>query len=240
MDIAICDDDVQQLEEIRQLLMKCHNIGFIETFSNIESFMKSITDGVNYDMVFMDIVWRKSKNGIDYANWLYRISPRTKIVFVTGYSQQYIEAVFMKDTNITGYLEKPVKLESLKCILEKGNRDISNYKTEAIAIKQKGKLISLPYKEICYLESIKHNVIFHMINEDISVYDSLKNIMDILPSNFFQCHKSFVVNFDHVKMIKEKEAVLECCGIERNVVISRQKKKSMENAFFNYLWEDAR
>lgn len=240
MDIAVCDDDRVFLDEMKQVLSDCRNIGFIECFSDIELFRKSVMDGIKYDAVLMDIDWKEAKNGIDYGEWLYSKSPRTSLIFVTGYSEQYIEAVFMQNTKIAGYLKKPVNKNNLQRLLERITDDKKKISDETMVVKQRGKVISLLYKDICCIESTGHNVIIHTLNEEISVYDSLQNVVKNLPDNFFQCHKSYVVNFDYVKVIDENEVVLSRGNIVKKAQVSGRRKKKMEEAFFDYLVEEDR
>lgn len=240
MDIAVCDDDRFFLDEMKQVLFDCRNVELIECFDDIELFRKSVRDGIKYDVVLMDIDWREANNGIDHGEWLYSQSPRTSLIFVTGYSEQYIEAVFMQNTNIAGYLKKPVNKINLQRLLERIKEDNHKVKDEAVVVKQRGKVISLPYKDICCIESTGHNVIIHTLSEEISVYDSLQNVTKNLPENFFQCHKSYVVNFDYVKIIGENEVVLSRGNIVKKAQVSGRRKKKMEEAFFNYLVEEDR
>ena len=237
MEIALCDDKKTHLEEMKRVFRELNSSDMLECFSDIKAFIKSVEDGVKYDIVLMDIDWENHQNGIDYAEYLYKASPKTSIIFVTGYSQQYIESVFMKKTNICGYLEKPIKSETLKCILDKINQDKIDKKQETILFKQRGKVISVTYDEICYIESEKHNIIIHTVEKNISLYEKLQNVVEMLPGKFFQCHKSFVVNFDYVKGIG-KSVSIQSDTFKIDIPVSKQRKKQMEEAFEKYLEDD--
>ena len=70
--------------------------------------------------------------------------------------------------------------------------------------------------------------------KDIMVYDSLQQILKQLPDDFYQCHRSFIINFNHVKRI-EKEYVVMDNG--EHVSVSRLKRKELSDLFFKYMGE---
>lgn len=232
MNIAVCDDEKCGLEYIKETFEKIKSDDFVEYFSDIRDFMNMVESGSIYDVVLMDIDWKNENNGIDYGKWLYKNAPKIKIIFVTGYSQQYIEAVFMERTNIEGYLSKPVDEEKLRCLLNKIRSDKRKIKNEKIILKVGRDIISLECNEIYYIEAKEHNCIIHAMDGNISVYSQLKEISKQLPTNYFQCHRSYIVNFDHVRRIEEKEITLDC---DEKVFISRRNVKKIRDTFFEYM-----
>ena len=70
--------------------------------------------------------------------------------------------------------------------------------------------------------------------KDIMVYDSLQQILKQLSDDFYQCHRSFIINFNHVKRI-EKEYVVMDNG--EHVSVSRLKRKELSDLFFKYMGE---
>ena len=71
MDIAVCDDSMEALNDVRNVLIETNRVNLIECFNDIDRFMRDVEDGSRYDIVMMDIDWKEKKNGIDYAAWLY-------------------------------------------------------------------------------------------------------------------------------------------------------------------------
>ena len=49
------------------------------------------------------------------------------------------------------------------------------------------------------IESFNNNIILHLVDREISVYCTLKDFSKNLPMNFLRCHKSYVVNMNHIK-----------------------------------------
>ena len=78
MDIAVCDDSMEALNDVRNVLIETNRVNLIECFNDIDRFMRDVEDGSRYDIVMMDIDWKEKKNGIDYAAWLYDKAPDTR------------------------------------------------------------------------------------------------------------------------------------------------------------------
>lgn len=53
-----------------------------------------------------------------------------------------------------------------------------------------------------------------------------------LPASFIQCHKSFLVNMDHVKELKADSAVLSSNQV---VSVSQKRRKFMREAVFSHV-----
>lgn len=96
MRIAVCDDEENALRQVRSVINKLSVVDEAEYYSDMDAFMERINTGIYYDIVMMDIDWNSGRTGIDYASQLYRLAPETKLIFFTGYSQRYIEAVFIE------------------------------------------------------------------------------------------------------------------------------------------------
>ena len=53
--IAICDDDLPTIDEIKQHILELDCNCTIHTFSSVSNFCDSISNNVKYDIIFMDI-----------------------------------------------------------------------------------------------------------------------------------------------------------------------------------------
>lgn len=234
--VAVCDDEKYALKAIEDELKKVSDIGSARYFENADEFMESLNEGERYDIALMDIDWKGSINGIDYAAKMYNKFPQTKIIFVTGYSEQYIESVFMKKTNIEGYLSKPVTADKIKAILKKIESKRVQEEERKLVIKQRKDLISVKYSCIKYIESDLHHVIIHTVDNTINVYSSMADITKNLPENFCKCHKSYVVNMDYIKRLTKEWIYID--GSEETVPVSRLKFKAISKKFCEYAGEN--
>ena len=64
--------------------------------------------------------------------------------------------------------------------------------------------------QIYYVESLRHQVIIHSINGQMTERKSLGQLMkDLQSHDFIQIHKSYVVNKKFIKEIKGQEVILK-------------------------------
>jgi len=233
--IAICDDERFALNAITEELHKVKSAGKIECFDDAGSLMERL--GRNkFDIVLMDIDFKSAVNGIDYAEKLYVSSPKTKIIFVTGYSEQYIESVFMKKTNIEGYLSKPVTAEKIEKLFKKIEDRKIDEENRKLVIRQRKNMISISYHKIKYIESISHHVRIHTTDDLIEVYSKLSEIQENLPDNFCRCHRSYIVNMDYVKRLTKEGIYME--NGKETLPVSKVRFKAVSEKLCEYAGEN--
>lgn len=130
------------------------------------------------------------------------------------------------------YLIKPVKYDDLKTHILNCIKEI-DIKNRHIIIKEQGNRIKLDISEITYIEVQKENITIHTLNKIYETKGTMNNIeKEINCSRFYRCYKSFLVNLEHIKSIKQYIAILEN-GEE--VPISRYRFKDTKDRFFNLI-----
>jgi len=232
MEIAICDNNELVLIEIEAQVKSLSMADNISAFSNLDSFLFSIDAGKRYDAVFMDINWGENNlTGIDVASELFNICPETKIIYVTGYVD-FSQEIFLNHSNLSGFLTKPVDTKLLQKNLQKIKEHTPLEKQAQLVLQQNGRPVSIPIREIYYIESEGHTIHVHNTGEKITVYERLGNILDELPEGFCQCHKSYIVNMNRIRRFGDKEIIMKnnVC-----VPISRARYTQTKDAYFSYM-----
>ncbi len=218
--IAICDDDIKILTKIEELIihnLKEHNYK-IDKFDNTQDLENQfITTG--YDILFLDIEIGNN-NGIDFAIKLRNQSFRGLIIFITSFI----------DYALSGY-----KVNAFRYILKS---DLENKLNECLteidnSITFKKITLSnldIQLRDISYLESMNHQVIIHLKNrESLSIYSSLSKLKQILNyKEFYQVHRSFVVNMEEVKAVKNRHLLL---NDDSKVPIAQEKYAEIKKIF---------
>jgi two-component system LytT family response regulator len=137
-----------------------------------------------------------------------------KIIFTTAY-EEYANKAFVKGAS--GYLLKPIDIDDLnstvKRVREEIQKEQQNYNihdNKSIVLNLKSSILTLPFvggiiklnlDEILYFEAKGRQVMIHLLdNSTLLANISLKSIQDILlRTTFLRIHKSYVVNFMHIK-----------------------------------------
>lgn len=233
--VAICDDQPESMEELKKLLLQTSVVGKVHTYSDIDTFWAVLEDGGYYDVVFMDIKWGQdtTATGIDFAERLYEKCPYTRLVYVTAYAAEYVEDIFLKNTNLSGFLTKPVRREQLVRNLEKIEKEQS-VTAGKLLIYYQGSHIAIPFCDILYLESRLHKTNIVLKEREYLCNERLEKLKAQLGGQFLRCHKSYVVNMEYIKEFQGREIVL----INRNVIpVSKARMREAKDRFFSYISE---
>jgi DNA-binding LytR/AlgR family response regulator len=229
MKIAICDDQPDVLEQINLQIQSIDENCEIDMFSEIELFFNAVDGEKEYDAVFMDIEWFDSSSGIDYAAVLKNSS--TSVVFVTGYPQKYVEKIFNGKIDPVGFLRKPIDEEQLAFLISKIKHKYLDDQN-CLTYSRNGKKFLLDVNDINYFEGNLHKMFICLIDgRRIEVSQSLSKAKENLPKKFIECHKSYIINPDHVDTFATSKVKMKN-GIE--VPVSRAKSSSARAIFIEY------
>ena len=230
--IAICDDNPLFLAEIRKQVEELHMTEPPACFSDLHAFWASVEEGVVYDAVLMDIDWRQSETGMDAAERLSRLSPRTRIIYVTGYNDRFSQQIFLHRANLCGYLVKPVDSRILRANLEKVEAELVLQEEAVLTVSSRGKPVSIPHRDIFYIESMGHTIRICTAEETAVVYERLDAVQKMLPPGFIRCHKSYIVNMRQIRRFQPPDILLKN-GM--SVPVSRKRYAETKEAYFKFM-----
>jgi len=232
MKIAVCDDNEMVLKELEEQL-DAFNMGYIvSAFSSLKTFLLSVNEGNRYDAVLMDIEWDSHITGMDAASELHKLSPETKIIYITGHIEQYSQQIFLRRTNLSGYLTKPIDTELLKANIDKVADAKTDINQSVLVLNQRKGVVAIPCSEIFYLESRGHTLLIFSGKEPQIFYTQLKKVIPSLPEGFFQCHKSYVINMRQIQRFTANDILLKN---GKTIPVSRSKYQAAKEAYFKFI-----
>ena len=228
--IVICEDEKEQQDllktHINQIFKDLPIKYSLYTFNSGEELLKNYPK--NIDIFLIDIQLNEI-NGMDTARKIRETDNKAEIIFITSLIEYALEGY---EVRAYRYLIKPVKYDDLKTHILNCIKEI-DIKNKHIIIKEQGNRIKLDISEITYIEVQKENITIHTLNKTYETKGTMNNIeKEINCSRFYRCHKSFLVNLEHIKSIKQYIAVLEN-GEE--VPISRYRFKDTKDRFFDLI-----
>lgn len=219
MKVIICEDE---LEQRQQLLSTIVNYAvFIEPSIEVVLSASGPAEVLTYlsdhqaDCFFLDIELNASMNGIDLAAEIRKKDPLANIIFVTTHAEK-LKLTFMyklaaldfiiKD-EYDGFTEK-VK-ESLQVAFNKYVQIGQIQETDFFQIKVGEKIKNIPYSNIYYFETSaqSHKIELHEKNGRYEFYGRIKEIEGI-QGPFFRCHKSYIINLQHVVEVDKRSKLL--------------------------------
>lgn len=191
--LPLLDEQRETMEEFNQTA--CLNLT-LRCCDNFESLFQEIST------IPMDILVYDMEGGQEAKEELIRLTqtiPNCRIVLLSD-SERH--AVFGYALRAAGYLTTPLDKEEFLSQLIYLIRERIQAKEQFLPIKINGVWSQLNMKHITYMESAGHSLIFHMNDKRIfkaqAGFKDYQSLLD-LNSDFFRCHKSYVVNMSYVK-----------------------------------------
>ena len=235
MRIAICDDEILQLELLKYYVEKwAKDRGInpsIELFQSAEAFHFEWLEDSSYDIILLDIQMAEL-SGIELAKLIREKDKHIQIIFVTAISDYIGEGYNVDAIN---YLIKPISEEKLKECLNKAiNR--KEIQPKSILIEIDGGVHRIYEDSIMYLEIKGHELFIHQEDNVISIRKPLSEMEELLSKNeFIKTHRSYLVALKYIKYIDSKEITLKNGAI---IPISRGNSKEVQREFFDYFKRD--
>ena len=221
----IVDDESLALSRLKRLLNE-NGIEDITAFDNPIEALKEITK-TKFDAVFLDISM-PNITGLELADSIIQLEPKTFIIFQTAYSEFALEAY---KSGGMGYLVKPIESNDIKNILEKVRnfKNSLNEESKKILGKRGDKLYLIDISDIYYIKADLDEVIVRIKDADAYVRRKIGDLETLLSGkNFFRVHRSYIVNVDKIKSMKSVEQSklqISFDGIDEIITSSKEGAK---------------
>lgn len=72
-------------------------------FADEEELFAELDEEQSFHVVILDIEWNGEEKGIRTAEKVMRMSPDTQILYLTGYTQKYVQKIFLSLSNLKGF-----------------------------------------------------------------------------------------------------------------------------------------
>ncbi len=202
----IADDEPIARQIIENYIKDIPYLELVTTCKNAFEVME-VLQKEQIDLLFLDINMPKF-SGISL---LKSLAKKPEVIITTAYPEYAIEGF---ELAVTDYLLKPFSLERfLQAIVKVQQKlkttPVSNTEpiiinkeneTNSLFVKSDKKIIKLNFDEIYYVEAYG-NYIKIYTDTMILTPQTLTEFLTKLPKNFLRIHKSFAINFNHLKLI---------------------------------------
>lgn len=239
MKIALCDDNIQDLLKIEEMVLKYkilhsdRNIE-LEKYSDPSKLHQNILKGNLSDIYILDMLMPEL-TGIDLGNRIRRSKSDSIIIYITSSEDYALDAYGVYALR---YLLKPVSQDKLFEALDYSLVYKKEKQDSVFLIKMKGKLAQVCYSEIEYIENVNRRLEVHMTNGEMlkglvirkSFEDETQEI--VKKDNFQQVHKSFLVNFDYVKQLTQNSIMMKS---GRKVPVSKARAAMVKREYLLYV-----
>lgn len=184
-----------------------------------EAFLEQLPP--HLDIIFLDIQLI-GMTGLELARQLRSKNYNSELVFLTAF-QEYV--FYGYQVHALNYLLKPASFAEIKACMD---LVCKNLKTEHYIYRKQQDVFKIPYCNILYFASSRHYVQIITLKQTYEQLESIKNILAYLPPQFLQCHRTTIINIQHVQCIEGKTITMTNGA---TIPISRTYMNSVRDEF---------
>ncbi|GAB7386696.1 LytTR family DNA-binding domain-containing protein [Bacillaceae bacterium] len=169
-------------------------------------------------------------NGVEAVKECVKIFPDLKFIFITAYDEFAVEAFRISAVD---YIVKPIERNRLYQALERARKAIKANERSAeaekphkvLTIRFNRSIYYIPFKEILFIEKVDRRSVIHTLGKKYETYETLETLNERLDNIFYQTHRSFIVNLEHISCITAsgKSYLAFFRGYQEYAQISKQK-----------------
>lgn len=232
MKIAVCDDEKIFSEMMREVLEQYFRSLDVEirTFSSGTALLREVKkDPYAYFCIFLDIEM-PVLSGIETAEELKKERISVPVILLTSHEEYALRGY---EVGAFRFLVKPVNLEKLYHALEAAEKQ--KVLEQRLIVSQDGREYYLPLNQILYFKSENVYIVIYTETGHYLIRKKLKEQCKELPElQFFQVHRSYIVNMSKVQAYDGKEVVL---ADGTRVPVGRGRRAAFQKAAARFLKE---
>lgn len=215
--ILILEDDTIQAKALENLLQEYPTALEPVITSSLHEAKESLNSSIRFGAFFIDIALESDMSNTDGLRFAKQIAltskyKNTPIIFVTGYPEHVFDAI--NQFHCYAYLLKPFQKEDVFQQLNRIFETNSSLRIRTLSgIYQK-----IDFNDIYYIQSFGRNIHYQTRHGEIrSRQYTLKALQNVLPAYFARCHKSYIVNTNHVVSFNATKRILYIQEIEEQI-----------------------
>ena len=224
MYIAVCDDQIEELEKVMELLQAWQTDR--RAAVRLRSFRSAgeLLDAAQrerFTLYLLDVLM-PGVTGMEAAREIRSFDDAADIVFLTG-------------VRALEYLLKPVSTKLLFPLLDRLYQREQNPQ-DGLTVRSEGVLVRLPFSQLSYVEVMGKHLFFHMTDDSVhEVVGALKEYEGALLARpeFMRTHRSYIVNMLQAEKLSPA-GVVTFSG--RSVPVSRLLYNQLQKDYLELLF----
>lgn len=160
-------------------------------------------------------------DGVTAAHQLRERGFDGELVFLTAFSEYVFQGY---DVRALNYLLKPPSYMQIeKCL----DHIAAKLHEERYTFRYQGSIFQVPYSKILYISSANHYSQIITTEGALKQMEPMRNIHAYLPGQFLFCHRTTIINMDHVLMLKGRDLIL---SNEETIPVSQKYLQEIRSA----------
>ena len=203
MKIAVCDDENKIVEEITSFIKKEFPLSEVRSYSDGESFLAASEERPEVLLLDIDM---PGISGMEVAASLAREKVQTLIVFVTAHDELVYDSF---KYHPFAFVRKKFLEEELKSVLSDCEKQLESRKKNFV-FQNASRLVTLTQSEILYFEGQANYLAIHTTSGEYKMRSTMAGVeKELEDSDFLRIHKGFLVNLEHIRVLKTEELELD-------------------------------
>lgn len=242
--VLIADDDMGMRTIMRKIVERVEDFVLVAEAGDGKTAFE-LVEKLKPDVVFLDVEMPEM-TGVECARAIQDLDPNVVIIFATAHDH-YMGDAF--EVYAFDYLIKPFKVERVIQTLERARERLSARAGRAAApvvkpralsgrmmLKHRDGVTFVDLQDILLIQREERTTVLYTAdNERYVTNDTLSEMEERLPSDvFFRCHKSYIINLNHIKDITPYGRwtyVVRLEGTQHDALITHEKYEEMEQMF---------
>lgn len=236
--LALCDDEISILNELRILLdqyrvERNQEIDYIAFRSPLD-LLAEIERGTRFDILFLDVLM-PGETGIDAATEIRNYDDNVKIIFLTSSSEFAVQSYTV---GAYFYQLKPIWRESFFRLMDSAISACEKEQTKSLILRCKNGITRIELRNLEYCEVIHRTLFIHLASgkvlESIGSLDELSRQLEPY-GGFIRPHRSYLVNLEYVQNLSYQAIIMSCLT---EIPIPRGKYQEVKDTYLEYAFQN--
>lgn len=224
MQILIVEDERWTRQELVNIVSLLLPSSKIDAVSSGREALDCLNEKA-YNLCFFDIQLQDII-GVTLAKMAIKLYPTVAIIFVTAYADYAVKAFELEAKD---YILKPFDEKRVQVAIDRVLSAVKNeFVQTKLAIEVEKKYIILDIRDIVYIESHLKKCSVHTSINKYETSGSLTYYEEKLNKDFIRCHKSYLVNINHITQIEpwfNQQYCIKLKGVMDSIPVSRKQYK---------------
>lgn len=228
--IAVCDDestDRQQAMALTREIMTAEGLAAsLYTYGNAQNLLTAIQGGAQFQILLLDVMM-DGLDGMEFAGALRELGDSTAIIFMSTNREMALRGY---EVSAARYLAKPLRREQLREALL---YCCKTFEKKVILLPTAKGRCKIPLSDILYAEAMERVTKLALMDRVEELNIKFSELAALLPERQFAfCHRSYLVNLEHIAYIRSRELELATGEI---LPVSRYRLEDLQKRFVGYL-----
>ncbi len=233
--VYICEDNISYLNKLKTsientILIEELDMEVVFAAPSPHELLLYLSEHPMPSVYFLDVDLKSDIDGFQLAEKIRKYDPRGFLVFVTTHDE-LSHMTFQYKVEAMDYISKEDSLNldgRIKACLFRSNElftSPANKVHKSISLKMGGRFITIHQEDIIGIETSLNNPHFIVLAGRASTTEltyTLSSLKKLLDECFFQCHKSCIINLEHIVSIDKRNRLVYMNGDKAYPVSIRQ------------------